>query len=95
MKITQIVKELKALKKSFKDGKSLKLYCEQNNLSYTNTSRILNKDELKIYLSTAYHLLALTPERNIPDSVLYTSLKDLIEIEKYFENQFSKNERLF
>lgn len=90
MKISEIAKQIKDLKKSFKNGKSLKLYCEEKKLSYINTSRILKNDNSRFYLSTAYHLLGLTPQRNIPDSVLYTSMKDLIEMEKYFETQFKK-----
>lgn len=90
MKISQIVSRLEDLKKSFKNGKSLKLYCEEKNLSYTNTSRLLRNDKYNYYLVTACKLLGLSPEHNIPNSVLYTELSNLIELEKYFEKQFEK-----
>lgn len=85
MKLESIINELKDLKKHFEKGANLKNYCEYKNLSYTSTSRLLNKNLENMNLRTAYKILGLTPERNISQGVLSTKIKDLLEIKKVFE----------
>jgi len=86
MLLETIINELKYLKKSFEKGKSLKLYCEQKNISYTSTSRILKRGIETMQLITAYNILGLTPERNISQVVLDLKIQDLKQIKKDSEN---------
>lgn len=84
MKLDLIVRQLKDLKKHFEKGANLKNYCECKNISYTSTLRLLNKYIEKMQLRTAYNILGLTPERNIPQGVLSTKIQDLLEIKDSF-----------
>lgn len=86
MKLEIIIKQLKDLKKSFENGKSLKLYCESKKISYTSTSRILKRGIKTMELRTAYNILGLTPERNISQGVLSTKIDYLLEFKKVFED---------
>ena len=85
MKLEIIIQNLQDLKKSFLQGKSLKLYCESKKISYTSTSRILKRGIETMELRTAYNILGLTPERNITQGVLSTKIQDLLEVKKVFE----------
>lgn len=85
MKLEIIIGELKDLKKHFENGANLKNYCEYKNISYTSTSRLLNKKLENMNLRTAYKILGLTPERNISQGVLSTKIQDLLEAKKIFE----------
>ena len=78
MKLQTLLTEFYNLKRDFEKGKNLKLYCEQKNISYTSTSRILNKQTKRIVLRSIYNILGLTPERNISQVVLSMIIGDIL-----------------
>ena len=78
MKLQTLLTEFYYLKRDFGKGKNLKLYCEQKNISYTSTSRILNKQTNRIVLRSIYNILGLTPERNISQVVLSMTIGDIL-----------------
>jgi hypothetical protein len=78
MKLETLLIEFYDLKKEFERGKNLKLYCEQKNISYTSTSRILNKKTNQIALRSIYNILGLTPELNMSQVVLEMTIGDIL-----------------
>ncbi len=78
MKLETLLIEFYDLKKEFERGKNLKLYCEQKNISYTSTSRILNKKTNRIALRSIYNILGLTPELNMSQVVLEMTIGDIL-----------------
>ena len=78
MKLETLLIEFYDLKKEFERGKNLKLYCEQKNISYTSTSRILNKKTNQIALRSIYNILGLTPELNMSQVVLSMIIGDIL-----------------
>ena len=89
MKLENIINELRILRLSYRRGHvNLNNYCNKRNLSYTSTSRILNKSHDEMTLSTAYNILGLTPERNISQVILRLKIKDIKLIKSDFENGF-------
>ncbi len=78
MKLETLLIEFYDLKKEFERGKNLKLYCEQKKISYTSTSRILNKKTNRIALRSIYNILGLTPELNMSQVVLEMTIGDIL-----------------
>lgn len=89
MKLENIINELRLLRFNYRSGSvNLNNYCDKKNLSYTSTSRILNKCHTEMTLQTAYNILGLTAERNISQVILRLKIKDIKSIKSDFENDF-------
>jgi len=86
MKLEYIILELQSLKRELYYKKIvLKNYCIKKHISYTSTSRILKRGIDFMTLRSAYKILGLTPERNIPQVLLDLNIKALLAIKSSFE----------